>query len=72
MKLPTVAAVQPRPARSAVLTIAGGRTHTVLKSDRVIFAPDLNLLTVGGKAYHIPVHLHEAARRALSVGRVSL
>lgn len=72
MKLPIVTSIRPLPSRSALLTLATGRSRTVLKSDRVIFAPDLNLMSVGGKAYHIPAHLHEAARRALSVGRVSL
>lgn len=65
--LPTLAAVIPHPARSAVLVTGTGRAVTVATADRVIFAPEPGVIIVHGKGYAVPAYLHSDLRAALKL-----
>ncbi len=69
-RCPTLQSVTRQRGHAVTLTASTGRTFTALKADRVIFAPDLALLTVKGRAYRVPVHLFDAVRRAFDLKRV--
>lgn len=68
MNCPTLAHIaRTRSAGAVNLTTTAGRRFTVLKAERVIFAPDLALLTASGQAYHVPPHLFEEVRAAFDL-----
>lgn len=68
--LPALTHVQPSAGRTATLHLSSGRRVTVATADRVIFAPDMGVLTIHGKGYRVPASLFAAVRAALGLGPV--
>lgn len=70
MTHPTLKHAARLPGHNVTLTPQQGRARTFTKTARVIFSPDLALLTVQGFAYRVPVALFDEVRRAFDLQRV--